>query len=150
MQHAVGPAPVLAPGLAPAVTPALLLAPVPTLDAAALHLRRVDIAPEPAPAAHWEQTTATDPAKLPSWQLSSRVSSKAQPALGQQPAEARVPEWTTRAEFAFLGTAAAAIALFIAGVLCCWTHCCASCCRQGPAWSNNPKLPRRLLCAFAV
>ena len=127
---------------APAVVPALLMAPPPALEAAALQLRSGAFAPEPLPAAPWGQGVAPDAAKRQSWQ-SLGLSSRARPAPGQQgadptAAEARAPVWTFHAEFAFLGTAAAAIALFVVGVMCCWTHCCASCCRQGPAWVRTP------------
>ena len=120
---------------APAVVPALLPAPAPAGKAAALLFSSGD-APGPGPATKREQGVAPDAAKLQGWQL-SEPSGRAKPAQGRQnadprAAEARAPAWAFRAELAFLGVGAAAIALFAVGVLCCWTHCCASCCRQAP------------------
>ena len=120
---------------APAVLPAMLPAQAPALEAAALQFSSGD-APGPGPAAKPEQGVAPDAAKLRSWQP-SELPGRVKPALGLQgtdprAAEAREPAWAFHAELAFLGVGAAAIAVFAVGVLCCWTHCCASCCRQAP------------------
>ena len=136
---------------APAVLPVLLPAPAPALEAAALQLRSGD-APGPGPAAKRERGVAPDAAKLQSLQpLES--SGRAKPTSGRlnadpRAAEERAPASAFRAEFAFLGIAAAAIALFAVGVICCWTHCCASCCRQAPGRARTSRF-MRLPCEFA-